>query len=77
MRVLKKYRNGKKKGSGGLTPEPKGQKLKIKRTNDFNVSKKSIEKKMKTIMNFIRYDSFTIIFDSQINDNDSKATNTT
>ena len=35
-----------KKGSGGLTPEPKGQKLKIKRTNDFNISKSSIEKKM-------------------------------
>ena len=34
-----------KKGSGGLTPEPKGQKLKIKRTNDFNISKSSSEKK--------------------------------
>ena len=30
---------------------------------------------MKTIMNLIRYDSFTIIFDSRINKNDSKTSN--
>ena len=60
------YLKGIKKGSGGLTPEPKGQKLKIKRTNDFNDNKISIEKKMKTNKKIIRCDSFTIIFDSDI-----------
>ncbi|MEP1034913.1 hypothetical protein [Ekhidna sp.] len=69
-------RFGKKKGPGGLTPEPKGQKLKIKRTNDFNVSKNSIEKKIKTVMNFNRYDSITIIFNSLIKTNGSKTSNT-
>ena len=31
---------------------------------------------MKTLINLIRYDSFTIKFDSQLNDHDSKASNT-